>query len=554
MKIIGLDVGTRRIGTAVADSTVKIAVPKSTIIVNNGLEFAEIARLARMNNTDWFVLGFPRNNQGRTTAQTQYVKEFARNLKSTIPNAKIKFQDESLTSVEAEARLKSRRHNYEKGDIDAEAAAIILQDFIEGLSPASLRESAPARRGQAAKSAAARAAAAKTSTSSSTKKSAKSTKSSKGKGNSMLKKLVAILLVLFAIAGIGAGIAFSWYNQALAAYYDIDCNQIQEEDTRCETVNFTVEPGATLTLVGDNLEAADLVRNSVAFQIYMRTQGISNEIKTGEYHFRRDMNVPKIAEALRHGSADTFSFTIYPGETIRDIKARLTSEEYGFKPEEVNAAFAKDYRGENDGISKLLASLPTSFEPGVEPLEGYLFGDTYEFYKTDSVEKIVTTALDAMWAVVDSNNLIGKFAEHDLNLHQGITLASIVQKESGSANNQATVAQIFYRRLAEGMSLGSDVTTQYAVNLVDPDRKTYTDNIAALEIDSPYNTRKFAGLPPGPICNPGVSALLAVANPADTTYLYFLTGDDGMMYYSYTEEEHNQKIVQYCQNLCNIAL
>ncbi len=549
MKIIGLDVGTRRIGTAVADSNVKIAIPKGTIVVNNGLEFAEIARLARMNNTEWFVLGLPRSNEGNTTAQTSYVKEFAKNLKSTIPNAKIKFQDESLTSVEAERRLKSRKRSFEKGDIDAEAATIILQDFIESLTPASLKEPTPARRkkpaptNKARKTAKAKQSAAHQSAVSSTKK-----------GTSMLKKLVAALLVLFVIAGIGCGVAFSWYNQALSPYYDIDCDKIETEDSRCEFVKFTVEQGATLSLVGDNLEAADLVKNSVAFQIYMRTQRLANEIKTGDYEFRRDMSVPQIAEALRHGSADVFAFTILPGETIRDIKKRLISEKYGYTETEVNAAFAKDYRGTNANIDKLLESLPNTFEPGVEPLEGYLFGDTYEFYKTDSVETIIETALKAMWEVVDSNNLIAKFSEHDLNLHQGITLASVVQKESGSASNQATVAQVFYRRLAEGMGLGSDVTTQYAVDLVDPDRTTYTDNIAALDIDSPYNTRKFAGLPPGPICNPGISALLAVANPSDTTYLYFLTGDDGMMYYSYTEEEHNQKIVQYCQNLCNVAL
>ncbi|MBR5621519.1 endolytic transglycosylase MltG [Candidatus Saccharibacteria bacterium] len=547
MKIIGLDVGTRRIGAAVADSSVKIAVPKTTIVVNNGLEFAEIARLARMNNTDWFVLGLPRSNEGNTTAQTQYVREFARNLKSTIPNAKIKFQDESLTSVEAERRLKARKRNYTRGEIDAEAAAIILQDFIENLSPASLRESAPARRKAATTSA-------KASTRKSVKKSAHANKPASKKGSSMLKKLIATLLVLFVIAGIGAGVVFSWYNKALEPYYDIDCSLFTEEDSRCELVKFTVEQGATLSLVGDNLEAADLVKNSVAFQIYMRSQGIANEIKTGEYEFRRDMSVPKIAEALRHGSSDVITFTIYPGETIRDIKKRLVSEEYGFPETEVNAAFAKNYRGTNENIDKLLESLPSSFEPGVEPLEGYLFGDTYEFYRTDSVDTIVTTALNAMWEVVSGNDLINRFAAHDLSLHQGITLASVVQKEAGAANSQATVAQIFYRRLSEGMALGSDVTTQYAVNLVDPDRHTYTDNVAALEIESPYNTRKYGGLPPGPICNPGVSALLAVANPADTTYLYFLTGDDGMMYYSYTEEEHNQKIVQYCQKLCNVSL
>jgi len=104
------------------------------------------------------------------------------------------------------------------------------------------------------------------------------------------------------------------------------------------------------------------------------------------------------------------------------------------------------------------------------------------------------------------------------------------------------------------MALGSDVTVSYALDTVDPDRQSHPDNAAALTVNSCYNTRVNAGLPCGPISNPGLSALLAVAEPADTSYLYFLTGDDGLMYYSYTESEHNQNIYSHCQELCNIQL
>ena len=102
--------------------------------------------------------------------------------------------------------------------------------------------------------------------------------------------------------------------------------------------------------------------------------------------------------------------------------------------------------------------------------------------------------------------------------------------------------------------LGSDVTTKYALDLVDPERTTYRDNAAALTVDSLYNTRLYAGLTPGPISNPGISALLAVANPQPTDALYFLTGDDGVMYYSSTEEGHQANIRDHCQVLCNVGL
>jgi UPF0755 protein len=128
-----------------------------------------------------------------------------------------------------------------------------------------------------------------------------------------------------------------------------------------------------------------------------------------------------------------------------------------------------------------------------------------------------------------------------------------VQKEA-AAPDQPTVAQVFLTRLGEEMLLGSDVTVSYALDVVDPNRESYPDNQTALSIDSCYNTRLYAGLPCGPISNPGLAALLAVAEPAETSYLYFLTGDDGMMYYSYTEAEHIQNVYSHCQNLCNVAL
>ena len=130
MKIIGLDIGTKRIGVARADSTTRIAVPSGFITVD-GNEWAEIEKLAKLHSTNWFVLGLPRSNEGNETQQSQYVRSFAKELLKRIPDAKIRFQDESLTSVEAEERLKARKNNYEKGEIDSEAAAIILQDFLE---------------------------------------------------------------------------------------------------------------------------------------------------------------------------------------------------------------------------------------------------------------------------------------------------------------------------------------------------------------------------------------------------------------------------------------
>ena len=146
MKLIALDVGTKRIGVAKADSSVRIAVPYPAVEVEDGAEFQKIASLARAWDINSFVLGLPRNSQGEETEQSRYVRKFAKELKRVVPDAKICFQDESLTSVEAEKRLKNRKKGYKKGDIDSEAATIILQDFLEKHAGKPTTKAAGARR------------------------------------------------------------------------------------------------------------------------------------------------------------------------------------------------------------------------------------------------------------------------------------------------------------------------------------------------------------------------------------------------------------------------
>ena len=238
--------------------------------------------------------------------------------------------------------------------------------------------------------------------------------------------------------------------------------------------------------------------------------------------------------------AETFDFTVVPGETIFDFKNRLSKQ--GYTDEQIEAGLNADY--DYDFLKN---------RPAGASLEGYLFPETHNFYADATVEDIINRYLQDMEKVVTENDLATKYATHGLTLHEGITLASVVQKEA-VPGEQPTVAQVFLTRLGYGWKLGSDVTVSYALDIVDPNRETYTDNSSALMIDSCYNTRQNTGLPCGPISNPGLSALLSVAEPSETAYLYFLTGDDGMMYYSYTEAEHNQNAILHCQTLCNVSL
>lgn len=472
MKVIALDVGEKRIGVARADSTTRIAIPAGFINVD-GSEWQEIAKVANLNNTNFFVLGLPRSNDGNETKQSLYVRQFAKTLIEKIPGARIRFQDESLTSVIAEERLKTKKKGYEKGDIDAEAASIILQDFLENFKAENMIKQDPAT----VESASGAMLGAKNAVVEARKKATNLTKKEADKMKLKTKKVKHKMKT-----------ATKWTS------------------------------GIILLTI-----------------IILTVTGVALFIRDQRYREYQKWVAEQEAK-----QADTFNFTIRPGETLTDIKKNLL--ELGYPSAEVDAAFAADYNFE------FLKDRPVGAS-----LEGYLYGETINFLETTTVTEIIERYLEEMGKVITENNLKNKYAELGLSLHEGITLASIVQKEA-KADDQPTVAQVFLTRLNNGMLLGSDVTVSYAIDMIDPDRQTYLDNESALLVDSCYNTRLYLGLPCGPISNPGLSALLAVAYPSNTSYLYFLTGDDGMMYYSYTEEEHIQNIYSHCENLCSVSL
>ena len=477
MRVLGLDIGEKRIGVARADSTTRIAVPVGFILAD-GSEWQEIERLARINGTNLFVLGLPRSNEGNETKQSVYVRNFAKTLTEKIPGARVRFQDESLTSVLAEKRLKDRKKIYKKGDIDSESATIILQDFLESI------------KGRAELS--------ETEAKDSVSVTGTSEDSSEQKGGVQRLQEASTELAKKEIEKVK-------FNTKKAKH-------------KMKTATKLISGGATLLIVGL------LAIGSVLLIKDMRARERAEEYARQEAEMQ----------------AEVFNFTIRPGETIYEVRDGLI--ELGYSETEVSEALNSNYdfsflRGRPAGAS----------------LEGYLYGETHEFYKSATAREIIETFLKGMDKVITENNLEKKYSEQGLSLFEGITLASVVQKEAPSSE-QSTVAQVFLSRLANGIPLGSDVTVSYALDTVDPDRKTYTDNQSALTVDSCYNTRIHAGLPCGPISNPGLSALLSVANPSETSYLYFLTGDDGLMYYSYTEDEHNQNIYSHCQDLCNVSL
>ena len=585
MRIIGLDVGTKRIGVAKADTSVRIAIPNGYVLVN-GQEIPEILRIARLNDTNFFVVGLPRSNDGNETAQSAYARKFADTLAASMPGARIYFQDESLTSVVAEERLKKRKKNFEKGEIDAEAASIILQDFIE-IYAAKLAQNTASKIPNQLVSPAANIdpSASPVATLGSpevqsiinepTKSEPESTESPRPAkiSEKPMKKVKRILLsffILLFLAGLFGG-GYYWYS--LQPVSSANCrfdsakaaaeSNEKESNSVCEYQTIEISAGESVKQIANNLKQADLIRNPLAFELYARINNLHAKLKTGKYSFRKTMSARAIAKQLVNGvvSSDVFNLTILPGTNLLGDKGKSQTgiihqfRTLGYSEEEINQALTKHY--DNPVLKGLYTDETKLSNPEIPvklALEGYLYGETYQFYNHEKLENVITTILNQFNDVVVSNQLEEKFKARGLSLREGIILASIIQKEART-EDMPGVSMVFQNRLRQGIALGSDVTATYAADITGIDRANAT-NADILAVNSLYNTRKFPGLPPGPIAVPSKAALLAVAEPdsSKASMLYFLTGDDGLMYYSSTDAEHNQKIRDHCQKLCKVQI
>jgi UPF0755 protein len=342
------------------------------------------------------------------------------------------------------------------------------------------------------------------------------------KKKSRKKILIWSLIGFFVALLLTIGGIFLWYTLQLAP--------VNSSNTDKQLV--VIESGSTPTDIANLLKEKELIRNPTAFLWYSRLEGVQNLLQAGTYRLSPSESTPQIVEHLSSGRVDTFSITFLPGATLADNRKVLIGA--GYDASAVDAALAKTYD------SPLFAGKPTSAD-----LEGYIYGETYSFGTDTSVEAILEHVFDEFYSVVEKNNLVAKFKAQDLTLYEGITLASIVQREaSPKADDMPQIAQVFNSRLAMDMPLGSDVTYQYIADKTGVARDP--------NLDSPYNTRRYAGLPPGPISSPGEKALVAVANPASGDYLYFLSGDDDITYFGRTLEEHEANITNHCQEKCKI--
>ena len=340
-------------------------------------------------------------------------------------------------------------------------------------------------------------------------------------GRSRKKLVLWIIGAVVALIVVAVVSAFAWYKSALSPVDSANSTRVRVE----------IETGSTPSMIAKLLEEKKLIRSQLAFDIYTRLTKTRDTLQAGTYSLAPSESTETIVTHLVSGNIDHFNLTFLPGATLAENSAKLVKA--GYTVDEVNAALKKTYD------HPLFADKPASAD-----LEGYIYGETYNFDSSATVEQILTKTFDEYYKVIQDSHLIDGFKAHGLNLYQGITLASIIQREVPSQGDQKQVAQVFYSRLGMNMPLGSDVTYQYAAKKLGV--------TPSPDLDSPYNTRRYPGLPPGPIATPGIGALQAVAAPAPGDYLYFLSGDDDVTYFARTNEEHEANIRDHCKIKCLI--
>jgi UPF0755 protein len=290
-------------------------------------------------------------------------------------------------------------------------------------------------------------------------------------------------------------------------------------------VTFQLQHGTSLTKLAQQLKSQHLVKNATAFTAYVILTGSRHNLEAGTYELSASNSLADITATLTAGRIAKDELVVPEGDTVTQIRTIAVSK--GISTATFNAALADGYTG------SFLAGRPS----GDSSLEGYLFPSTYQLAQPLSAHALLQDMLTTFGQEATRAGLTQAYAAEGLTLHQGVTLASIVQKEDGSPSEQPIIAQVFLKRLQLGMPLQSDVTVDYASQL--------TGLPFSVTLVSPYNTYLNTGLPPGPIANPGLSALEAVAHPADTDYLYFLADKNGVVHFAQTAQQHEANVQEY---------
>lgn len=335
------------------------------------------------------------------------------------------------------------------------------------------------------------------------------------------KRITVVIFVALSLLLLGGGIAVirrQYYN-SLKPYSSSQNSQL-----------VTIAKGASVTEIANDLAEKKIIRTKWGFEWYVRNKNVRDKLQAGTYSLKPSQSIPEIVDVITRGAIATDLVTILPGKRLDEIRDGLINS--GFAPDSVDAALNPALYTDHPALVD---------KPPQASLEGYLYPESFQKVAETQPETIIRASLDEMHKYL-SPQLRAAIIARGLTIHQGVTMASVIGQEVSKPEDKAKVAQVFYKRLSMDMLLQSDPTAKYGAIMAGQE--------PSLSYDSPFNTYKHKGLPPGPISNVNISSLEAVANPAGTDYLYFVAGDDGTTHFSRTLSEHEALTEQYCTKLC----
>jgi UPF0755 protein len=286
-----------------------------------------------------------------------------------------------------------------------------------------------------------------------------------------------------------------------------------------------IPSGSGTATMARRLADAGVVRSAQVFRVAVWLRGSSRRLQAGEYRFDQPMTAADVVDKISRGDVYVRAVTFREGLTVREMASVFESAGYGRASEFIEAARK--------------AEVVREMDPEAKDLEGYLFPDTYTLPRRTTAEQLVDRMVSRFEKVM-TPELRNKAVERGFTVRQVVTLASLVEKETAKPEERPVVAGVYTNRMRIGMGLQCDPTVIYALMLAG----RYDGNIRKgdLQIDSPYNTYRYAGLPPGPIAAPGEASLRAAVEPADVPYLYFVSRNDGSHVFSTTLDEHNRNV------------
>jgi UPF0755 protein len=331
-----------------------------------------------------------------------------------------------------------------------------------------------------------------------------------------IKRIILVVLALAIAAGAGSWWIYARITEPYRGYSDAE-------------VFVDIPSGAGPVRIGERLAAAGVVAAPWTFRAALLVSGRARELKAGEYRFNQPMHALGVIDRIARGDVYKRLLTFREGLTISEMAQVF--EERGF--------------GKADEFSKAAsnATLVADLDSNATDLEGYLFPETYALPRNTSATAVVDQMVAGFRDVL-SEEVTAAAAQRGLTVRQLVTLASLVEKETGAPAERPLVAAVYTNRLRLRMPMQADPTVIYALQMAGQ----YTGNLTRehlREFDSPYNTYRYPGLPPGPIAAPGKASLLAAAHPADVDYLYFVSKNDGTHVFASTLAEHNRNVVTW---------